>query len=103
MVLLIVITVIYGQSVKRTAENVSVWVVIIPEIATRGHTCTTNSQGESEHQVHWDLCVVEVIKRAPSSLFLAEVWEKEFDPIMVILRTVYRRDVQSAMDRYSAL
>ncbi|XP_029385885.1 E3 ubiquitin-protein ligase ubr3 isoform X2 [Echeneis naucrates] len=32
----------------------------------------------------------------------AEVWEKEFDPIMVVLRTVYRRDVQSAMDRYSA-
>ncbi|KAI1884832.1 hypothetical protein AGOR_G00213900 [Albula goreensis] len=32
----------------------------------------------------------------------AEVWDKEFDPIMVILRTVYRRDVQSAMDRYSA-
>uniref|UniRef100_A0A8C7NG24 E3 ubiquitin-protein ligase n=1 Tax=Oncorhynchus mykiss TaxID=8022 RepID=A0A8C7NG24_ONCMY len=31
-----------------------------------------------------------------------EVWEKEFDPIMVVLRTVYRRDVQSAMDRYSA-
>ncbi|XP_061579524.1 E3 ubiquitin-protein ligase ubr3 isoform X2 [Cololabis saira] len=31
-----------------------------------------------------------------------EVWEKEFDPIMVILRIVYRRDVQSAMDRYSA-
>uniref|UniRef100_A0A8C1Q4D9 E3 ubiquitin-protein ligase n=1 Tax=Cyprinus carpio TaxID=7962 RepID=A0A8C1Q4D9_CYPCA len=28
--------------------------------------------------------------------------DKEFDPIMVILRTVYRRDVQSAMDRYSA-
>ncbi len=35
--------------------------------------------------------------------FPAEVWEKEFDPIMVILRTVYRRDVQSAMDRYAAL
>lgn len=33
----------------------------------------------------------------------AEVWEKEFDPIMVVLRTVYRRDVQSAMDRYGAL
>ncbi|XP_062390894.1 E3 ubiquitin-protein ligase ubr3 isoform X3 [Sardina pilchardus] len=32
----------------------------------------------------------------------AKVWEKEFDPIMVILRTVYRRDVQSAMDRYAA-
>ncbi|XP_041117841.1 E3 ubiquitin-protein ligase ubr3-like isoform X2 [Polyodon spathula] len=32
----------------------------------------------------------------------AEVWEKEFDPIMVILRTVYRRDVQTAMDRYTA-
>ncbi|XP_034042644.1 E3 ubiquitin-protein ligase ubr3 isoform X3 [Thalassophryne amazonica] len=32
----------------------------------------------------------------------ADVWEKEFDPIMVVLRTVYRRDVQSAMDRYSA-
>ncbi|XP_050974890.1 E3 ubiquitin-protein ligase ubr3 isoform X1 [Labeo rohita] len=32
----------------------------------------------------------------------ADVWEKEFDPIMVILRTVYRRDVQSAMDRYAA-
>ncbi|XP_019731364.1 E3 ubiquitin-protein ligase ubr3 [Hippocampus comes] len=32
----------------------------------------------------------------------AEVWENEFDPIMVVLRTVYRRDVQSAMDRYSA-
>ncbi|CAL9690267.1 unnamed protein product [Knipowitschia caucasica] len=32
----------------------------------------------------------------------AEVWEMEFDPIMVVLRTVYRRDVQSAMDRYAA-
>ncbi|XP_053733122.1 E3 ubiquitin-protein ligase ubr3 isoform X2 [Synchiropus splendidus] len=32
----------------------------------------------------------------------ADVWEKEFDPIMVVLRTVYRRDVQSAMDRYAA-
>ncbi|KAJ8255418.1 hypothetical protein GJAV_G00204660 [Gymnothorax javanicus] len=31
-----------------------------------------------------------------------EVWATEFDPIMVILRTVYRRDVQSAMDRYAA-
>ncbi|XP_059822600.1 E3 ubiquitin-protein ligase ubr3 isoform X1 [Hypanus sabinus] len=30
----------------------------------------------------------------------ADVWDLEFDPIMVILRTVYRRDVQSAMDRY---
>ncbi|XP_051885288.1 LOW QUALITY PROTEIN: E3 ubiquitin-protein ligase ubr3 [Pristis pectinata] len=30
----------------------------------------------------------------------ADVWNLEFDPIMVILRTVYRRDVQSAMDRY---
>uniref|UniRef100_A0A672SMC3 E3 ubiquitin-protein ligase n=1 Tax=Sinocyclocheilus grahami TaxID=75366 RepID=A0A672SMC3_SINGR len=28
--------------------------------------------------------------------------DNEFDPIMVILRTVYRRDVQSAMDRYAA-
>uniref|UniRef100_A0A8C3D924 E3 ubiquitin-protein ligase n=1 Tax=Corvus moneduloides TaxID=1196302 RepID=A0A8C3D924_CORMO len=32
----------------------------------------------------------------------AQVWDKEFDPVMVILRTVYRRDVQSAMDRYTA-
>uniref|UniRef100_F6Z886 E3 ubiquitin-protein ligase n=1 Tax=Monodelphis domestica TaxID=13616 RepID=F6Z886_MONDO len=32
----------------------------------------------------------------------AEVWDREFDPVMVILRTVYRRDVQSAMDRYTA-
>ncbi|KAM3852010.1 E3 ubiquitin-protein ligase UBR3 isoform 2-T2 [Vipera latastei] len=32
----------------------------------------------------------------------AEVWDEEFDPVMVILRTVYRRDVQSAMDRYTA-
>ncbi|XP_075036776.1 E3 ubiquitin-protein ligase UBR3 isoform X3 [Mixophyes fleayi] len=31
-----------------------------------------------------------------------EVWDQEFDPVMVILRTVYRRDVQSAMDRYTA-
>nr|XP_016852246.1 PREDICTED: E3 ubiquitin-protein ligase UBR3 [Anolis carolinensis] len=36
------------------------------------------------------------------SLNIAEVWDKEFDPVMVILRTVYRRDVQSAMDRYTA-
>uniref|UniRef100_A0A8C0TY78 E3 ubiquitin-protein ligase n=1 Tax=Canis lupus familiaris TaxID=9615 RepID=A0A8C0TY78_CANLF len=35
-------------------------------------------------------------------LHLAEVWDQEFDPVMVILRTVYRRDVQSAMDRYTA-
>ncbi|KAM9304950.1 E3 ubiquitin-protein ligase UBR3 [Gastrophryne carolinensis] len=32
----------------------------------------------------------------------AEIWDQEFDPVMVILRTVYRRDVQSAMDRYTA-
>ncbi|XP_069472278.1 E3 ubiquitin-protein ligase UBR3 isoform X2 [Ambystoma mexicanum] len=32
----------------------------------------------------------------------ADVWDTEFDPVMVILRTVYRRDVQSAMDRYAA-
>uniref|UniRef100_A0A8C4YB00 E3 ubiquitin-protein ligase n=1 Tax=Gopherus evgoodei TaxID=1825980 RepID=A0A8C4YB00_9SAUR len=32
----------------------------------------------------------------------ADIWDKEFDPVMVILRTVYRRDVQSAMDRYTA-
>ncbi|XP_053327752.1 E3 ubiquitin-protein ligase UBR3 isoform X2 [Spea bombifrons] len=32
----------------------------------------------------------------------SEVWDQEFDPVMVILRTVYRRDVQSAMDRYMA-
>ncbi|KAG8432417.1 hypothetical protein GDO86_016896 [Hymenochirus boettgeri] len=32
----------------------------------------------------------------------ADVWDQEFDPVMVILRTVYRRDVQSAMDRYTA-
>lgn len=32
-----------------------------------------------------------------------EIWDQEFDPVMVILRTVYRRDVQSAMDRYTAL
>uniref|UniRef100_A0A8C6V8X7 E3 ubiquitin-protein ligase n=1 Tax=Naja naja TaxID=35670 RepID=A0A8C6V8X7_NAJNA len=30
------------------------------------------------------------------------IWDEEFDPVMVILRTVYRRDVQSAMDRYTA-
>lgn len=32
-----------------------------------------------------------------------EIWDQEFDPVMVILRTVYRRDVQSAMDRYTTL
>uniref|UniRef100_A0A8C5R974 E3 ubiquitin-protein ligase n=1 Tax=Leptobrachium leishanense TaxID=445787 RepID=A0A8C5R974_9ANUR len=32
----------------------------------------------------------------------SEVWDHEFDPVMVILRTVYRRDVQSTMDRYTA-
>ncbi|XP_012826537.1 E3 ubiquitin-protein ligase UBR3 isoform X2 [Xenopus tropicalis] len=31
-----------------------------------------------------------------------DIWDQEFDPVMVILRTVYRRDVQSAMDRYTA-
>uniref|UniRef100_A0A670HV14 E3 ubiquitin-protein ligase n=1 Tax=Podarcis muralis TaxID=64176 RepID=A0A670HV14_PODMU len=35
----------------------------------------------------------------PKGMF---IWDKEFDPVMVILRTVYRRDVQSAMDRYTA-
>lgn len=48
--------------------------------------------------------VPEIAKHFSSFFFsLAEVWEKEFDPIMVVLRTVYRRDVQSAMDRYAAL
>lgn len=44
-----------------------------------------------------------LIVRVFFSPHLAEVWEREFDPIMVVLRTVYRRDVQSAMDRYAAL
>uniref|UniRef100_UPI003590070B E3 ubiquitin-protein ligase UBR3 isoform X3 n=1 Tax=Myxine glutinosa TaxID=7769 RepID=UPI003590070B len=30
------------------------------------------------------------------------VWDVEFDPVSVILRAVYRRDMQSAMDRYTA-
>lgn len=50
--------------------------------------------------------VVRSIKRILTCDFFkttAEVWDKEFDPVMVILRTVYRRDVQSAMDRYTAL
>lgn len=30
-----------------------------------------------------------------------EVWEKDFDPVHVSLRAIYRRDMQSAMDRYT--
>ncbi|WAQ93484.1 UBR3-like protein [Mya arenaria] len=30
-----------------------------------------------------------------------ELWEKEFDPVHVLLRAVYKNDFQSAMDRYS--
>uniref|UniRef100_A0A803SLR3 E3 ubiquitin-protein ligase n=1 Tax=Anolis carolinensis TaxID=28377 RepID=A0A803SLR3_ANOCA len=37
-----------------------------------------------------------------NGLVIPPIWDKEFDPVMVILRTVYRRDVQSAMDRYTA-
>uniref|UniRef100_A0A2C9KCF7 E3 ubiquitin-protein ligase n=1 Tax=Biomphalaria glabrata TaxID=6526 RepID=A0A2C9KCF7_BIOGL len=31
----------------------------------------------------------------------AEVWEKDFDPVHVSQRAIYRRDMQSAMDRYT--
>lgn len=31
----------------------------------------------------------------------AEVWEKQYDPIHVLLRAVHRRDFQTSMDRYS--
>lgn len=55
---------------------------------------------ETMKQCHF---VPEIAKHFSSFFSLAEVWEKEFDPIMVVLRTVYRRDVQSAMDRYAAL
>lgn len=81
-------------------------IVIAPQWATRGHTYPTDSQGESgTSSTSRPLCCggYKTLLLPPLLSFLADVWEKEFDPIMVILRTVYRRDVQSAMDRYSAL
>lgn len=38
---------IYVWSAKSSAENVGVWVVMIPQWATRGHTYPTDSQGET--------------------------------------------------------
>ncbi|XP_070564707.1 E3 ubiquitin-protein ligase UBR3-like [Ptychodera flava] len=32
----------------------------------------------------------------------SEVWEKHYDPLHSILRAVHKRDIQSAMDRYTA-
>lgn len=60
-------------------------------------------EGEAKKKVNQRHFVPEVKTHFSPFSQLAEVWEKEFDPIMVVLRTVYRRDVQSAMDRYSAL
>ena len=32
-----------------------------------------------------------------------ELWETDFDPVHVLLRAVYKKDFQSAMDRYTDL
>ena len=32
-----------------------------------------------------------------------ELWETDFDPVHVLLRAVYKKDFQSAMDRYTEL
>ena len=30
-----------------------------------------------------------------------EIWEKDFDPVHVAMRALYKKDLQSAMDRYT--
>lgn len=31
----------------------------------------------------------------------AQVWEKQYDPVHVLLRAVHRREIQTSMDRYT--
>lgn len=31
-----------------------------------------------------------------------QIWEKEYDPVHVLLRAVHRREYQSSLDRYTA-
>jgi hypothetical protein len=33
--------------------------------------------------------------------FSGEIWEKDFDPVHVAMRALYKKDLQSAMDRYT--
>lgn len=36
-------------------------------------------------------------------LFTGDVWVSEYDPLHVMLRAVYRREIQQSMDRYTEL
>lgn len=41
-----------------------------------------------EYMIHW--------------IFLPGfVWEREFDPVHVSLRALYKKDIQTALDRYT--
>ena len=35
--------------------------------------------------------------------FTGDVWVSEYDPLHVMLRAVYRREIQQSMDRYTEL
>jgi len=36
-------------------------------------------------------------------VFTGDVWVSEYDPLHVMLRAVYRREIQQSMDRYTEL
>ena len=36
-------------------------------------------------------------------MFTGNVWVSEYDPLHVMLRAVYRREIQQSMDRYTEL
>jgi len=38
-----------------------------------------------------------------TGVFTGDVWVSEYDPLHVMLRAVYRREIQQSMDRYTEL
>jgi hypothetical protein len=36
------------------------------------------------------------------SVLTGSVWDEDFDPVMVSQRSIYKKDFQAAMDRYTA-
>ena len=86
---------------------------------THEQTTTTELQTPDLGQAHiyrlqclynWKLTVVNAIKwdtifssnANTCILFLSgEIWEKDFDPVHVSMRALYKKDLQSSMDRYT--
>uniref|UniRef100_H9GTW9 E3 ubiquitin-protein ligase n=1 Tax=Anolis carolinensis TaxID=28377 RepID=H9GTW9_ANOCA len=92
-------TVLDSEHERSMLEGALTFLVIL--LSLRLHLGMTDDEILRAEMVA-QLCMNDRTHSSLLDLISLNVFHPEFDPVMVILRTVYRRDVQSAMDRYTA-